>query len=211
MRSEEKIQKRGENTEAAILEAAEKLFMEQGFASTTTMQIAKRAGCNQALVHYYFRTKDNLFEKIFEEKVRFIVTNFLNINSEAQTLEDKIRKMVDVHFEFFRSNPRLVPFVLTEVLSDMERFGFMFDKIKQQASLVFAKIDENLRAEIEKGTIRPITTLNLVLTIVSLDIAPFIIEPILQKSLNLTDEQVDEHLDIRKKEVVDIVLRQIRK
>ena len=205
MRSEEKIQKRGENTEAAILEAAEKLFMEQGFASTTTMQIAKRAGCNQALVHYYFRTKDNLFEKIFEEKVRFIVTNFLNINSEAQTLEDKIRKMVDVHFEFFRSNPRLVPFVLTEV------FGFMFDKIKQQASLVFAKIDETLRAEIEKGTIRPITTLNLVLTIVSLDIAPFIIGPILQKSLNLTDEQVDEHLDIRKKEVVDIVLRQIRK
>ena len=198
MRSEEKIQKRGENTEAAILEAAEKLFMEQGFASTTTMQIAKRAGCNQALVHYYFRTKDNLFEKIFEEKVRFIVTNFLNINSEAQTLEDKIRKMVDVHFEFFRSNPRLVPFVLTEVLSDMERFGFMFDKIKQQASLVFAKIDETLRAEIEKGTIRPITTLNLVLTIVSLDIAPFIIGPIL-------------HLDIRKKEVVDIVLRQIRK
>lgn len=59
--------------------------------------------------------------------------------------------MVDVHFEFFRSNPRLVPFVLTEVLSDMERFGFMFDKIKQQASLVFAKIDETLRAEIEKG------------------------------------------------------------
>lgn len=211
MRSEEKIQKRGENTEAAILEAAEKLFMEQGFASTTTMQIAKRAGCNQALVHYYFRTKDNLFEKIFEEKVRFIVTNFLNINSEAQTLEDKIRKMVDVHFEFFRSNPRLVPFVLTEVLSDMERFGFMFDKIKQQASLAFAKIDETLRAEIEKGTIRPITTLNLVLTIVSLDIVPFIIGPILQKSLNLTDEQVDEHLDIRKKEVVDIVVRQIRK
>ena len=70
---------------------------------------------------------------------------------------------------------------------------------------------ENTKAEIEKGTIRPITTLNLVLTIVSLDIAPFIIGPILQKSLNLTDEQVDEHLDIRKKEVVDIVLRQIRK
>ena len=77
MRSEEKIQKRGENTEAAILEAAEKLFMEQGFASTTTMQIAKRAGCNQALVHYYFRTKDNLFEKIFEEKVRFYRNEFL--------------------------------------------------------------------------------------------------------------------------------------
>ena len=51
MRSEEKIQKRGENTEAAILEAAENLFLEQGFAQTTTMQIAKRAGCNLSLIH----------------------------------------------------------------------------------------------------------------------------------------------------------------
>ena len=93
----------------------------------------------------------------------------------------------------------------------MERFGFMFDKIKQQSSLVFGKIDETLRAEIEKGTIRPITTLSLVLTIVSLDVAPFIIGPILQKSLNLTDEQVEEQLDIRKKEVVETILQYIRK
>lgn len=63
----------------------------------------------------------------------------------------------------------------------------------------------------KKGRSVLLRPLNLVLTIVSLDIAPFIIGPILQKSLNLTDEQVDEHLDIRKKEVVDIVLRQIRK
>ena len=204
-------EKRAENTEAAILEAAEELFLEQGFAQTTTMQIAKRAGCNQALVHYYYRTKENLFEQILEDKVRFIITNFLNINSAAQTLEEKIAKMVDVHFDLFRENPRLVPFLLTEVLCDIERFGFMFDKVKQHTFLIFNKIDETLREEAAKGTIRPITTLNLVLTIISLDVAPFIMRPILQKALGLSDEQVEEQLEIRKKDVVDIVLRQIRK
>ena len=60
------------NTELAILKAAEELFLEQGFEQTTTKQIAQRAGCNQALLHYYYRTKDNLFVQIFEEKVKFI-------------------------------------------------------------------------------------------------------------------------------------------
>ena len=54
--------------EKLILEAAEKLFLEKGFDLTSTTQIAKEAGCNQALVHYYFRTKDNLFNMIFESK-----------------------------------------------------------------------------------------------------------------------------------------------
>jgi AcrR family transcriptional regulator len=54
--------------EQSILDAAEKLFLEKGFAATSTTQIAKEVGCNQALVHYYFRTKDNLFNRIFEKK-----------------------------------------------------------------------------------------------------------------------------------------------
>jgi TetR/AcrR family transcriptional regulator len=58
-----------ENTfEQAILEAAEKLFLEKGFAMTSTTEIAREAGCNQALVHYYFRTKAKLFDSVFEKK-----------------------------------------------------------------------------------------------------------------------------------------------
>lgn len=205
MRNEEK------NTEQAILKAAEELFLEQGFEQTTTKQIAQRAGCNQALLHYYYRTKDNLFVQIFEEKVKFIATHFLDINSTAQTLEERISQMVEVHFELFRKNPRLVPFLLKEVLSDPVRVAPILDKIKQYMVKIFAKIDEALHEEIEKGAARPVSTLNVILTLVSLDMAPFIIAPVLQRVLDLTDEQLDKQLDKRKQEVVEILLRQIRK
>lgn len=199
------------NTEQAILKAAEELFLEQGFEQTTTKQIAQRAGCNQALLHYYYRTKDNLFVQIFEEKVKFIATHFLDLNLTAQTLEERISQMVELHFELFRKNPRLVPFLLKEVLSDPVRVAPILDKIKQYMVKIFAKIDEALHEEIEKGAARPVSTLNVILTLVSLDMAPFIIAPVLQRVLDLTDEQLDEQLDKRKPEVVEILLRQIRK
>ena len=199
------------NTELAILKAAEELFLEQGFEQTTTKQIAQRAGCNQALLHYYYRTKDNLFVQIFEEKAKFIATHFLDINLTAQTLEERISQMVELHFELFRKNPRLVPFLLKEVLSDPVRVAPILDKIKQYMVKIFGKIDEALHEEIEKGAARPVSTLNVILTLVSLDMAPFIIAPVLQRVLDLTDEQLDEQLDKRKPEVVEILLRQIRK
>ncbi|HIT82167.1 MAG TPA: TetR/AcrR family transcriptional regulator [Candidatus Caccoplasma merdavium] len=199
------------NTGQAILKAAEELFLEQGFEQTTTKQIAQRAGCNQALLHYYYRTKDNLFVQIFEEKVKFIATHFLDINLTAQTLEERISQMVEVHFELFRKNPRLVPFLLKEVLSDPVRVAPILDKIKQYMVKIFGIIDEALHEEIEKGAARPVSTLNVILTLVSLDMAPFIIAPVLQRVLDLTDEQLDEQLDKRKPEVVEILLRQIRK
>lgn len=205
MKNEEK------NTEQAILKAAEALFLKQGFAQTTTKQIAQRAGCNQALLHYYYRTKDNLFVQIFEEKAKFIATHFLDINLTAQTLEERISQMVELHFELFRKNPRLVPFLLKEVLSDPVRVVPILDKIKQYMVKIFGKIDETLHEEIEKGAARPVSTLNVILTLVSLDMAPFIIAPVLQRVLDLTDEQLDEQLDKRKPEVVEILLRQIRK
>ena len=199
------------NTGQAILKAAEELFLEQGFEQTTTKQIAQRAGCNQALLHYYYRTKDNLFVQIFEEKVKFIATHFLDINLTAQTLEERISQMVELHFELFRKNPRLVPFLLKEVLSDPVRVAPILDKIKQYMVKIFGIIDEALHEEIEMGAARPVSTLNVILTLVSLDMAPFIIAPVLQRVLDLTDEQLDEQLDKRKPEVVEILLRQIRK
>ena len=119
--------------------------------------------------------------------------------------------MVELHFELFRKNPRLVPFLLKEVLSDPVRVAPILDKIKQYMVKIFGKIDEALHEEIEKGAARPVSTLNVILTLVSLDMAPFIIAPVLQRVLDLTDEQLDEQLDKRKPEVVEILLRQIRK
>ena len=56
---------KSEEMENKILEAAQELFLEKGYMATSTVDIAKKVGCNQALVHYYFRTKQNLFKQIY--------------------------------------------------------------------------------------------------------------------------------------------------
>ena len=200
MKNEEK------NTEQAILQAAEALFLKQGFAQTTTKQIAQQAGCNQALVHYYFRTKDNLFERILEEKVHFVADNFIAINAESISLEERIEKLVEVHFTLFNCNPRLVPFIFTELFYDARRLRPVLVQIRRYATALFARFDALLQQEARAGRIRPVTTLDLALTIISLDVAPFMLRPVAQEAWELTDEQAEQLLVARTREIVDTLL-----
>ncbi len=97
------MKQESENMEQRILEAAEELFMDRGFAGTTMARIAEKAGCNQALVHYYYRTKERLFEQVFEAKISFIAGNILAIDEGAGTFEEKIARMVGAHFDFLEA------------------------------------------------------------------------------------------------------------
>jgi AcrR family transcriptional regulator len=197
--------------EERILKAAEELFLEQSFAKTTTGQIAKLAGCNQALVHYYFRTKENLFDRIFEEKARLLFTGILKVESTELPFEEKIRAMIGAHFDFLRQNPRLVPFVLNELLFNPARLSSLVDKLQQYPRSIFAQLEPQLQAEIERGTVRPISALNAILTVVSLNIAPFFILPVIQKAAGLPDTVVDEMLEQRKQESIETVLARLKK
>ena len=199
------------NMEFQILEAAEKLFLEQGFAKTSTGQIAKLAGCNQALVHYYYRTKDNLFDKIFEEKIRFIATNFLYIDSTEHSFEKKIEKMIEMHFDFLMQNPKIPAFILNEISSNPDRSQSLIEKLKQYPKSILQQLDSDLKKEVEKGTINQILGVDLLVTIVSLNIAPFLLKPILQKALNLSDKDIEITLEHRKKEIIDTVLSRLKK
>ncbi|MDD4922908.1 MAG: TetR/AcrR family transcriptional regulator, partial [Bacteroidales bacterium] len=71
--------KKENTTELAILDAAEELFLKSGYAKTSTVQIAKLAGCNQALVHYYYRSKENLFRQVFEKKAIMFASSVLQV------------------------------------------------------------------------------------------------------------------------------------
>jgi AcrR family transcriptional regulator len=204
------MNKEDKNMEKRILKAAEALFLRQSFAKTTTGQIAKLAGCNQALVHYYYRTKDNLFDKIFEEKARLLFSNLLNAEITNMTFEEKIRTMVGVHFDFLRQNPRLVSFILNEVMLDSVRLQSLVDKLQQYPKSIFIQLEPQLTAEIEKGKIRPISAMDLMLTIVSLNLAPFLILPVIQKATDLPDTALDGILEQRKQEVIETVLSRIK-
>lgn len=196
--------------EFQILEAAEKLFLKQGYVKTSIGQIAKLAGCNQALVHYYYRTKDNLFEKIFEEKVGIIVMNILKRGANVSNIEERISQMVGFHFIFLKQNPMLPQFVLNEISSNPTRLDSLVERLKLSMLPVLTQLESELHEEIEKGTIRPIRATDLLITILSLNIMPFLVKPVLQRALNISGGAFEEMLEQRQKEVVETVLSRLR-
>ncbi len=198
------------NMEERILKAAEELFLEQGFAKTTTGQIAKLAGCNQALVHYYYRTKERLFEQVFEEKIRYIAGNILVIDASEGSFEEKVARMVETHFDFLMQNPLFVPFVAGELLANPERFVSVIDKIGHYPQGVFSKLDAELQKEAARGAIRPIATLDLVVTVMSLNVAPFLLLSALRRLTAIPDVAIEAWFAARREENITTVLSRIK-
>ena len=104
--------------EKAILEAAEREFLTKGFAGARTVSIAEAAGVTHAMLHYYFRTKEHLFERILDDKMRIMGESVLSaFGQPGLLLEERIRGGVEQHFDFIADNPDLPRFIVNEVFS----------------------------------------------------------------------------------------------
>lgn len=196
--------------ERKIRDAAERLFLGKGYALTSTTEIAKEAGCNQALVHYYFRTKDRLFEAVFAEKARRFIASMLEISNESIPFEEKVRRKIASHFDMLFENPQLPFLIITELVTNPERLESMKAAISSNFGAVHAQFERELAEEAKKGTIRPISVNDFLITMLSLNIVPFVGIPIMKIALNLDDEGVRAMLLKRREENVEIVLRSLR-
>ncbi|MDP4228763.1 MAG: TetR/AcrR family transcriptional regulator [Bacteroidota bacterium] len=196
--------------EKKILEAAEQLFLEKGFAMTSTTEIAKIAGCNQALVHYYFRTKDHLFDAIFENKVRMFISTFMEISNEDIPFEEKLKRKIEAHFDMIRANPKFPFLIINELTTNPQRVEKIKAKISQLPKAIFGQLDKELDEEIRKGNIRPIKTIDLLFSIVSLNMVLFLAKPFIKTITNISDEDYEAMVEHRKKENVLMILRSLR-
>lgn len=199
-----------QTTEKAILEAATKLFVEKGFSATSTTAIAKEVGCNQAAVHYYYRTKDRLFESILENKFKYFVTKFLEISNENIPFEEKLTKKIETHFDLIRENSKIPLFLISELGTNPNRLEGLkktFSDFPQAAILEFQK---ELDAEVKRGSIRRTNVLDILLTIVSLNVALYLIGPIFKIINNITDTEFEKLITKRKKEHVRIILESLK-
>jgi AcrR family transcriptional regulator len=199
-----------ENLERLILDTAERLFSEKGFAMTSTVEIAKLAGCNQALVHYYFRSKENLFQTIFAKKIRLVISTFLEGNEETLTFEEKLEKQIIAHFEMVRSNPRLPFLVITELTVNPSRLQSIKDRIIDLPLSFLKQLNKELQLEIENGRIRSMSIYDIALTIVSLNAMLFLVSPILKSIAEMSDAEFEELVEHRKKEHVRIILASLK-
>ena len=199
-----------QNMEEAILKTATRLFLEKGFKATSTTEIAKEVGCNQALVHYYYRTKDRLFEAIFKKKIKFFLGALLSIDNEELPYKEKLARKIESHFDAIRENPKLPLFFFNELSTNPKRLKEMRESLGELPQMALNQMESELNAEIEKGTIRKISIYDLLMSIVSLNIIGFLGEPIFKTITGLNDEQYQQLLDRRKKENVHIILNSLK-
>ncbi|NLU39979.1 MAG: TetR/AcrR family transcriptional regulator [Bacteroidales bacterium] len=201
--------KSDQSTEQQIIEVAEKLFMEKGFALTSTTEIARKVGCNQALVHYYFRTKEKLFESIFERKAQLMLSAILKMDDPTQPFEERLRKLVENHFDIMVENPQLPFLFLNELLTNPKRLELLTQKFQMLPLTLMERFANDLQNEIDKGRIRNVTPISILLTVLSLNLTPFIIRPIFQKMTNTSDELFNVIIQQRKQENILILMRSL--
>ena len=199
-----------QNMEQSILKAATRLFLEKGFAATTTTEIAKEAGCNQALVHYYYRTKDKLFAAIFESKMKNFITNLLQISEEQIPFEEKLKRKIESHFEIIMEDPKFPLFFFAELSTNPKRLETLKQILGDRPQVIVKQFQDELQHEIESGRIRPISVFDLLMTMVSLNIIGFIAEPIFKMITKISDEEYLKLIEHRKKENVHIILQSLR-
>lgn len=198
--------------EQLILVAAEKEFLEKGYNGAKTIAIAQRAGVTHAMLHYYFRTKENLFQIVFCKKVQQIGASLESRLDESKSFEENITNFIRAHFEFIKENPRIFNFVYNEVYSNKEDREFFHDAIFPTIYRVFSKVSKMAADEAAKGAIRKIDPMQLFLNILSLDVMTFVAYPIIKEySEDKTASHYEELLKEREDNIIDLIIRSLKK
>ena len=203
--------KNEQSMEHTILEVAEKLFLEKGFALTSTTEIAKEVGCNQALVHYYFRTKDNLFNIIFEKKIKLFFQEIFEIKDLRNlSFLDKLKCIIESHFDLLRKNPKMPSLILNELSRQPEQLKILRDKLHVLPEQIFTKMNEELQIEITNNRIRNISLIDLIFSMISLNVAMFVMMPVVETILSLSENQKEFMIQHRRAENVDFIIKSLR-
>lgn len=203
----------GENTvsmDEVILKAAENLFLNKGFAMTSTTEIAAAAGCNQALVHYYFRTKERLFTTIFKQKAKLFASVLFTIDDEGGSFEDKLKRKIEAHFDMLVQNPRLPFLIINEITTKPQRIDDIKSSVAEVITGVAFNFQKSLDDAIRDGVIRKISMENLLLNILSMNVGLFLVAPIFRNVFGINNEQFEMMLADRRREVVMTILNGLR-
>lgn len=199
------------DTESRILQAAENEFFEKGYAGARTASIAEAAGVTHAMLHYYFRTKDKLFERIVSEKISILGNIIISaIGDEDLTLEDRIRQGIERHFDFIAANCDLPKFIVNEVLTRPDVVEMMKCNIQNIVNNLLNSLQHEIDAYAAKGLCRQVNARMLLIDIVSLNVFPFMAAPIVLGAIGDSYNSYDEFLALRKTENVETILNKLK-
>lgn len=197
------------STEELILEAARKVFTRRGYAAARMEEIAQEAGINRALLHYYFRSKEKMYDLIFEENLKNFYSHLFSILASEAPLTEKIRHIIHSEIDMLLGNPELPLFVVREIAQHPERMREKMKKIVGPHML--DEFSRQLQAEARKGNIRKTDPRQLLLSMLGLCIFPFIAKPIVTHIFEMDAKTYDAFMKKRRTIVADLILHSINK
>ncbi|UHG94714.1 TetR/AcrR family transcriptional regulator [Spirosoma oryzicola] len=190
-------------TEDKIKNAAREVFLEKGFEKATTREIAERLGMNRALMNYYFRTKEKLFDAIFEELLQQFLASMHAVLTNEQNLRDKIKALIDYEFTAFSEQPQLVALIVGEINRNPVRYQESVRRAIVQPMVLF---DQQLQECIRQQKIRPINAEQLLDIIGSITSAYFINKPVRMHVWQMTESDFSASAQALKQAAIDIIL-----
>ena len=202
------MKQKDKSTEEAILQVARKAFTQKGLSGARMQDIANEAGINKALVHYYFESKEKLFQLVFEEEFGKFFFNLAAVIAADIPLFEKIEQIVRLDIERLSQFPDMPLFVINEVSRnpDMLLKHFKGIKIKE----VLATFQKQINNEIKKGSIKKISAQQLLINIQSLSIFPFVARPMLKNVLQMNEKEYQSMIRLRQKEVATFIINAIK-
>ena len=201
--------KKDTGTEARLLEAAKKVFTTKGLAGARMQDIADEAGVNKAMLHYYFRDKDKLFEVIFLQEAEHFFPRINSIFESDAPLFEKIEQFVNEYIDEMVKNPYLPWFILNELNRDADQFFSKIWSVKHRPNP--AKLLQQIEKEAKKGLIKKVNPMHLLMNLLSVTIFPFVARPMITRNLQMSPAQFDKMIEERRKEVPKFIIDSIKK
>lgn len=196
-----------ENTEVKILEAARKVFERMGYYGARMQDIADEAQINKAMLHYYYRSKEKLFERILDDAIKSVLGIISQILNIEMSLEDKIRFFIKTYIEFIQNNQFVPGFVIHELSINSESAAKVLNSFKALEITPFFK---QINEEIAKGNIVNIHPAHIILNLMSWCIFPFLSKNLIMSKAGINDEQFNLLIEERKTILPELFINSIK-
>lgn len=187
--------------ESEIIAAAKEVFISKGYENTNMSDIAAKVGITRPSLHYYFRTK----EKMFQAVASSILEGFIPQVSDAVNADlpffEKLEKLIDCYISVYENNPELLYFIINESRSGLDRLLQFIDR--EQLSSYVQSIIGMIKAEMEAGNIRQIPVQYLLISLLSQIIFPFLAKPVMEKFIFNSSHEFRNFIDDWKTHLLD--------
>jgi TetR/AcrR family transcriptional regulator len=203
------------DTEDRILDAAHAVFLRRGTAGARMQEVADEAGVNKALLHYYFRSKDQLAQAVFRRALGSLLPPAMEILRSEAPIEAKVRGIVDLEVDILRRNPVLPGYLLGELTHHPDRVRETFESVvgmelERVGEEVRGTVRVQLEAEVAAGRLREISVEDFLMNLMSLAIFPFAAQPLLHLMLGVDAAGFDELMVGRRSRVPEFFLNALR-